>query len=92
MHRWKAPSPGWFTVNWLVVRDHMGLVHAAHGFTREGFFDPTDVEALATIFDVQLCRDLDLRKIQLEGDAKMVVEAVVSNENDGSHRGHLIDE
>ena len=35
-----------------VVRDHLGVVHAAYGVTREGLFEPTAVEAVAVMFAI----------------------------------------
>ena len=59
-------------------------MHVAHGVNREGFFEPTAAEAVAAMFATQLGHDLNLRSIQLEGDAKIVVKVVVSKEIDGS--------
>ena len=65
-------------------------MHAAYGATREGFFELTAAEAVAIMLAIQLGRELDLRSIKLKGDVKIMVEAVLSKEIDGSRWGHLI--
>jgi ribonuclease HI len=45
----------------------------------------------AAFLALQLSRDMGFEKISLEGDAKMIIEAVESEETDWSRRGHLIE-
>jgi ribonuclease HI len=103
-NRWIAPSPGWVKINWnasidkkkgciglgAIIRDSAGNVLAAHGIVREGLSDPTTTEALGVILAIPLGRNRGLRMIQVEGDAKLIVEAVNSGNEDSSMRGHLI--
>ncbi|XP_059436153.1 uncharacterized protein LOC132169082 [Corylus avellana] len=57
--------------------------------TRRGFLDPTSAETLAAIMAVQLCTEMGMKQVQLEGDAKVVVDAVNSLLPDESATGHL---
>ena len=56
-----------------------------------GLFEPAAAEALAAMA-IQLARELGLSQINMEGDAKMITEAVKSNAPHWSKWGHLIDD
>ena len=56
----------------------------------EGFLDPKSVEAMGATMVAHFCRDLGMERIQLEGDAKIVIDAVNSWRQDDSSKGHLI--
>ena len=72
----------------VVIRDQQGRVWASKCQTKQGFLDPTTGEAMAA----ELCVEMGLTKVQLEGDAKNVVSAVLSNDPDDSHRGQVIED
>ncbi|XP_059454982.1 uncharacterized protein LOC132185194 [Corylus avellana] len=97
---WTVPPPGWFKANWdtsvdikqgrvglgAVLGDHQGKMWAAQSQTRHGFLDPSAVEALGALLAVQLCMEMGIQQVQLEGNAKNVIMAVNSDE---SSRGQL---
>jgi ribonuclease HI len=103
---WLAPEQGWCKGNWdaavdgrtghmglgAVIRDSTGTVLAARCEIRRGILSPVAAEAKVALLTVRLCRELGLRKIHLEGDAKTVVDAVNSNEEDRSWVGHLFED
>jgi ribonuclease HI len=104
--KWEAPPHGWYKVNWdvaidklqqrvgvgVVIREENGQVVAAMSKTRQGTLEPTSGEAFAAYQATCLCKDLGLQHINLEGDAKQVVEAVNSLTSSWSKYGHLIDD
>jgi hypothetical protein len=47
---------------------------------------------MAALMATELCVEMGITKVQLEGDAKNVVSAVLSNDPDGSHRGQVIED
>jgi hypothetical protein len=59
--------------------------------TRVGCLDPGAAEAVAALETVLLCRKLEIDRVVFMGDAKLVVEAVLSQEPDWSTKGHLIE-
>jgi ribonuclease HI len=103
---WTTPPPGFFKANWdagfdrkmgrvglgVVIRDHWGKMWASKSQTKQGFLDPTTGEALAASMAAELCVEMGLSNVQLEGDAKNVVNAVLACEPDDSSRGHLIED
>jgi ribonuclease HI len=104
--KWQAPPPGWVKANWdasvdiksgkvglgAVVRDSLGNLHAAQTRSIPGLWDPTSAEALAALMAAKLCQEMGWSHIQLEGDAKALIEAVKSMESDESRRGHLTED
>jgi ribonuclease HI len=56
-----------------------------------GYLDSVDAEAFAALSATRLCKDLGLDQIHFVGDAKVVVDAVMSGEHDESRRGLLTD-
>jgi hypothetical protein len=60
----------------VVIRDHLGKMWAAKSQTRHGFLDPSAAEARATRMAVQLCIEMGIRQVQLEGDAMNVIAAI----------------
>jgi hypothetical protein len=62
---------------------------ASRSQTRQGFLDPTAAEAMAAHLAAQLCIEMGIQQVLLEGDAKNVISAVNSNEPDDSGRGQL---
>ena len=75
-----------------VIRNHRGEMVAARSLTRVGLLEPAAAEALAATMAIQLARVMGLLQIYVEGDAKVIVEAVVSQAPDWSRRGHLIED
>jgi ribonuclease HI len=104
--KWTNPQQGWYKVNFdaavdkqgeriglgTVIRNHLGDLVAMKSLTRVGLFEPIAAEALAAAMAVQLAQEMGLSQINMEGDAKMITEAVRSNAPDWSKRGHLIDD
>ncbi|XP_059441991.1 uncharacterized protein LOC132174335 [Corylus avellana] len=99
---WKNPPIGWFKANWdagvnqhsgrvglgVVIRDHQGKMWVAKSMTRLGFLDPTLAETMV----VRLCTKMGMKQVQLEGDAKVVVDAVNSLLLDKSATGLLTED
>lgn len=89
---WKAPPLGWYKVNWdagvnhtkgrvgleAIIWDHQGKMWALKSLTRHGFLDPTTVETMAATIVVKFCKEMGIMQVLLEGDAKLVVDAVNS--------------
>ncbi|XP_059454930.1 uncharacterized protein LOC132185133 [Corylus avellana] len=75
-----------------VIRNHQGELLAAMSVTRIGLLDPAAVEALATSMALQLARDRGFLRINLEGDVKMVLEAVMADDPGWSRIGHLVED
>ena len=62
----------------------------ANSMSCQGFLDPIVAEAMAALMPAQLCNEVGLMRIQLEGDAQVVVDVVNSMELDEGCRGHLV--
>jgi ribonuclease HI len=75
-----------------MIRDSTRTMLAARCEIRRGILSPVAAEAKAALLTVRLCCELGFRKIHLEGDAKIVVDAVNSNEEDRSWVGHLFED
>ncbi|XP_059436088.1 uncharacterized protein LOC132169016 [Corylus avellana] len=104
--KWVAPPLGWYKINWdaalckrqektgvgAVIRDWEGKILAVRGLTRSGCLDPLAAEAWAGTQALELGKEMGLSQILLEGDAKVVVEAVNAVTTDGSTIGHLVDD
>jgi ribonuclease HI len=100
---WKHPPVGWFKANWdagvnhktgrvglgAIIRDHQGRMWAAKSMTQKGSLDPIAAETIAATMAAKLCKEMGIRQVLLEGDAKEVVEAVKSHLPDESATGHL---
>ena len=56
---------------------------------KEGVMDATTGEALATLMAVELCVEIGINGVQLEGDAQNVVSAVLSTEPDDSSKAQV---
>jgi ribonuclease HI len=103
--KWMAPTQGWYKANWdvaidksqgrvgigVIIRDEKGQTIAAMSKTRLKNLEPTMEEAFAAFNAACLCRDLKLQHIMMEGDAKLIVDAVNSNSSTWSRFGHIID-
>lgn len=60
----------------LVLRDHSGQLLAARRATLPYISDPTIAEALAVTQGLQLCRDLGVQRIIVEGDSLEIISAI----------------
>jgi hypothetical protein len=103
---WKKPPVGWVKVNCdaslnlalfrvrlgVAICDHDECLIAAKSLSIEGVVDPRVAEVTAFIHGVSLCRSLGFQKLILEGEAKVVVDALLSKHVNKSHFGHIIDE
>ncbi|XP_059446647.1 uncharacterized protein LOC132178216 [Corylus avellana] len=103
VYKWQAPPQGWLQANWdarvdrnqacvglgIIIRDHHGVMRAARNQIRKGCLDPTAAEGMAALLAIQTCVELGFSKVQLEGDAKSIIEAVKSGEPDDSATGQL---
>ena len=73
----------------MVVRDKEGEVIAAKSSIRGGFLAPANAEALAALTAIQLCGEQGHDRVIFIGDAKSVVDAVNSEEQDWSRGGNV---
>jgi hypothetical protein len=91
--KWGKPPVGFVKLNWdasvhkkgkkmgigLIVRDHAGGVVVMACETKEFVNDPAVAEALAARRGVELCEEWGIRKLLLEGDALLIVQALTSD-------------
>lgn len=103
---WKALPTDCLKANWdagldrkkgrmglgVIIRDHLGRVWASKSQTRRGFLDPTTAEMMAALMAVQLCCEMGIRRVRLEGDAKNIITTVTSGEPDDSSRGQITED
>jgi ribonuclease HI len=104
--RWVRPCSGWYKLNWdaavceaqgtvgmgAVVRNDEGSVMAARCMVGRGFLDPCAAEAWAGTKAIRWGLELGLTNIQVEGDAKNVVEAINSAGKNWSKIGHIVED
>ncbi|XP_059431317.1 uncharacterized protein LOC132164745 [Corylus avellana] len=76
----------------VVLRDSEGNMLAARCEMRRGCLPPAAAEAQALLLAISLCREMGLERVQLEGDAKTVIDAVSSTEIDYSWMGHITED
>ena len=76
----------------VVIRNNQGKVVAAWCFTREGVFLPTVAESFAALEAIDLCRNVGLTQVHLEGDAKIIIDAVNCEEVDWSRLDHVVED
>jgi hypothetical protein len=81
--KWQKPPQGMLKINWdaavdkgskimgvvIIIRDHNGEVCASSCSTKPYVVDPSVVEALGARQGVELCIELGLQSVLLEGDA-----------------------
>jgi ribonuclease HI len=103
---WTAPSQEWIKANWdaalsqqrnrmglaAVVRDWMGKLVVASCTTQMGCPDPSTAEALSALRAIKICKALSMMKIHLEGDTKVVIDALLNGEEDRSQMGNAIED
>ena len=97
---------GWFRVNWdaavgkqtgrtglgVVIRDHHGELMAARSLTYVGLLDPAAAEAVAATMAIQLAWDKGYRQVYMEGDVKVIIDAILEDARDWSRVGHLVED
>jgi ribonuclease HI len=71
----------------IVIRDQHEKIRLAMVF-----WIPQAAETVAALVAAQLCIEMGIRQVQLEGDAKNVIVAVNSGEPDESGRGQLTED
>jgi hypothetical protein len=59
---------------------------------RQGLFEPVMGEAIASYEATRICKELSIPKGWLEGDAKIIVDALNSDERILSRYGHLVED
>ncbi|XP_042972996.1 uncharacterized protein LOC122304797 [Carya illinoinensis] len=103
---WKPPSPGYLKVNvnaavdskrgkvgiGVVVRDFRGEVHVVVAVPRQVTKSASAAESLAMLHATLLCSELGIKQVPLEGDAKVVVEAINSSSYNSSWDGQVIED
>lgn len=106
MINWRPPPLGWLKVNWdaavdksngriglgVVIRDHLGQMYASKSQTRHGYLEPVAAEAMAALLASLLCCEMRLQQVMLEGDAKVIVDAVNARETVWTRWGHLVED
>ena len=75
-----------------VVRNSAGGVVAVRCMRKDGLTDPLVAEAWAGGQALKFGKELNLNNLILEGDAKVVVEAVLSNAMNESKIGVLVED
>jgi hypothetical protein len=65
----------------VIVGDHIVQVLAAKSFTKKGTLELKIKETIASYHATQLCNFMGLQKVILEGDAKLVVDAINAKDN-----------
>ena len=68
----------------VVVRDEWGRILAIQSKTEQGQLEPTLAEARASLIAIKLCKNMGIDHIIFKGDAKVVINAILSEEIDGS--------
>lgn len=75
-----------------MLRTHEGVMVAAHCTTRQLISNPTVVEAVGAWVAVDMCRQLGITHVILEGDSLEVVQAIQKEGKCWSIYGHLIND
>jgi ribonuclease HI/exonuclease III len=104
--KWSNPPNGIFKVNWdaallkdhsgigigAIIRDEFGSVIAALSRTVNARMDPVTAEATAALHAVELCRDVGVQDLILEGDSLTVVKAIASRGQINHYFGQIIED
>jgi ribonuclease HI len=104
--KWEKPDSGWIKINWdasvdkaaqvmgvgVVTRDFMGRVCASLCTALSYISDPSTAEALAARMGVEFSKAMGFRRIWLEGDAKVVVDALKSTGLQSPRFGNIIED
>ena len=97
---------GWVKANWdaaldkrngrmgfgVIIRDHKGDVKVMDSRWSRGFLSPFAAKAQVVLVAIQLCLEMSFTKVYLEGDAKGVVEGVLSKEKNNGQYGHVLED
>lgn len=76
----------------VVVHDSNGTMTAAQCSYRQGLLALLTSEVSTALMAVKLCRALGDTQVHLEGDAKVVVDAINSLGLDQSRLGHVVED
>ena len=104
--KWRNPPPGKYKINCdmaismttkmvgvgVVVRDDQGRVILAQGKSISAMYDLATGEAMAALVAVDLCRDMGVFDVILEGDSLEVVNSINEDLNSRRRYGHLLDD
>ena len=74
------------------MRDHLGFVIAAQGRRVYGQPEPIHVEAMGALMAAELCQDLGLPNVILEGDSLQVVQALRCMSQNWSPYGQIVED
>ncbi|KAF5465429.1 hypothetical protein F2P56_015440 [Juglans regia] len=89
---WRKPGESWLKVNFdatidsknqkvgvgVIIRDHNGEQMAACSEPNLLLSQPLIAEAAAMRKTIELCTDMGFNRVIIEGDAKVILEAVVN--------------
>lgn len=101
---WQRPPRDILKINWdasldstnqkigigVVIKNYKGQVLGTFRVATLFNSNPFVPESIALLMAIQLCRDLGLHSIQIEGDALQVVRLLEHNDPDWSDGGLLI--
>ncbi|XP_041009312.1 uncharacterized protein LOC121253353 [Juglans microcarpa x Juglans regia] len=104
--RWEKPEGRCMKVNWdaslnlkerimgagIIVRDENGEALVAIYDQNANVDSPLVAECFAVRMAIELCNELNIHNVVFEGDARIVIEAVQSFEEESSVFGTLIDD
>jgi hypothetical protein len=104
--KWEALVYGWVKANWdaaldsktrrmgfgVIVREHNGNVKVMQSKLLKGFLPLFAAEAQAVLVAIHLCAEMGFPKVYLEGDAKGVVDGVLSREKNNGQYGHVMED
>ena len=105
-NKWQAPSHGFYKANWdiavsvgkkcmgvgVIIRDAEGQVTAAKSMRIPGVFEPAIREAVAALHAVELCQDLGIFEVVLEGDSIMVTKAIGGHGENWLRFGQIVED
>jgi ribonuclease HI len=97
---------GWVKANWdaaldsktrrmgfgVIVREHNGNVKVMQSKLLRGFLPLFAAEAQVVLVAIHLCAEMGFPKVYLEGDAKGVVDGVLSREKNNGQYGHVMED
>ena len=73
----------------IIVRDHMGQVHAASSKTIHSVQEPVVAKAMGALLAARFSRDLGIQEIGMEGDSLQVVKAIRDPDTQWNSYGHI---
>jgi hypothetical protein len=104
--KWQAPPEGWTKLNCdaacdqkngrmgmsILLRDNFGHVKAARSITKLCYVDSTIAEAMTLFQGIMWCRELGIQNVIVEGDAQIIISALLDGNQMGTRFGHLVDD